>query len=306
MRESRERISNLAPIEFAIKQNFEISIDNLAPIPAQDLGDNCEVLSGFYNGQKVFVKLLENPRDFQVEAAAFKLLGEHGIASPKVLGLIEQVGGIGKAMIVETAAEGRPLSQLNQEEQSPELFEKAGKYLKSIHDIKLEGFGPLDVSGDVVKGTMSTWKENVEFHQHDFDFLIKQGLITEDELKILQNTYQKLLHASLPTASFIHGDFGKSHIFTDGKEITGVIDFGNAYAGDPRKDLATANFFMSPTETESFNKGYGAMTSDPLMPYYRLMLAATKLEYRIKKGFLDRVPRAMDKLKQYIKELESL
>lgn len=304
MKEGRERISDLAPIEFVIRENFDISISNLAPIPTQDLGDNCEVLSGFIDGQKVFVKLLEDPRDFQVESAAFKLLGDHGIASPKVLGLLEKANGIGKAIIIETAAEGRPLSQLSAEEQSPKLFKKAGAYLKSIHDIKLDGFGPLDVSAEVVRGTMPTWKNNVEFYRHDFNFLRERQLITDEELKTLEDTYQKLIGVDLPVASFIHGDFGKSHIFTDGNEITGVIDFGNAYAGDPRKDIATANFFMTPTETENFNQGYGEMASDPLMPYYRLMLAATKLEYRIKKGYLDRVPRAMDKLKQYMKEVK--
>jgi aminoglycoside phosphotransferase (APT) family kinase protein len=37
----------------------------------------------------------------------------------------------------------------------------------------------------------------------------------------------------------MHGDLQITHIFTDGDEVTGVIDWSEAAPGDPLFDLAT-------------------------------------------------------------------
>ena len=38
---------------------------------------------------------------------------------------------------------------------------------------------------------------------------------------------------------FVHGDFQITHVFVDGDEVTGVIDWSEAAQGDPLFDLAT-------------------------------------------------------------------
>lgn len=39
--------------------------------------------------------------------------------------------------------------------------------------------------------------------------------------------------------AFTHGDLQIAHVFLDGDEVTGVIDWSEAYQGDPLYDLAT-------------------------------------------------------------------
>jgi aminoglycoside phosphotransferase (APT) family kinase protein len=39
-------------------------------------------------------------------------------------------------------------------------------------------------------------------------------------------------------ATFVHGDFQAAHVFVDGDEVTGVIDWADAGLGDPLADLA--------------------------------------------------------------------
>lgn len=39
--------------------------------------------------------------------------------------------------------------------------------------------------------------------------------------------------------AFVHGDLQITHIFVDGDELTGIIDWSEAAAGDPMHDLAT-------------------------------------------------------------------
>lgn len=41
------------------------------------------------------------------------------------------------------------------------------------------------------------------------------------------------------TPAFTHGDLQIAHVFLDGDEVTGVIDWSEAYQGDPLYDLAT-------------------------------------------------------------------
>ena len=41
------------------------------------------------------------------------------------------------------------------------------------------------------------------------------------------------------TPAFIHGDLQLTHVFVDGEEVTGVIDWSEASQGDPLFDLAT-------------------------------------------------------------------
>ncbi len=41
------------------------------------------------------------------------------------------------------------------------------------------------------------------------------------------------------TPVFTHGDLHSSHVFVDGDEVTGIIDWSEACPGDARFDLAT-------------------------------------------------------------------
>jgi aminoglycoside phosphotransferase (APT) family kinase protein len=41
------------------------------------------------------------------------------------------------------------------------------------------------------------------------------------------------------TPTFIHGDLQLTHVFVDGDEVTGIIDWSEAGQGDPLFDLAT-------------------------------------------------------------------
>ena len=38
---------------------------------------------------------------------------------------------------------------------------------------------------------------------------------------------------------FVHGDLQVAHVFVDGDEVTGVVDWSEASQGDPLFDLAT-------------------------------------------------------------------
>lgn len=56
--------------------------------------------------------------------------------------------------------------------------------------------------------------------------------------------------------AFIHGDLQVDHIFVDGDEITGIIDWSEASRGDPMYDLATLTL-GHPEHLDDVAAGYG-------------------------------------------------
>lgn len=200
---------------------------------------------------------------------------------------------------METAAIGKPISRLADEEKTASLYESAGRFLKSIHDIKVEGFGSFILENKMLKGELLTWKENVIQFRPDFEFLLQNELVTTKAYDIVIKNYEDTVNLELVQASFNHGDFSPQHLYSNGEQITSIIDLGNCYAGDPRKDIATMHYFLNENEIRFFDKGYGISVEDvDVIKKYTMMLAVSKLKYRITNNYTDRIPYAMQALKK--------
>jgi aminoglycoside phosphotransferase (APT) family kinase protein len=69
-----------------------------------------------------------------------------------------------------------------------------------------------------------------------------EWLVANDVLRIdVVRRNRRLAEAALRpwTPAFIHGDLQLDHVFVDGDEVTGIIDWSEASRGDPLFDLAT-------------------------------------------------------------------
>lgn len=53
-----------------------------------------------------------------------------------------------------------------------------------------------------------------------------------------QTLHQCLRHLRLDKGALLHLDYHPRNVLTDGKQITGIVDWTNAHAGDPRADAA--------------------------------------------------------------------
>jgi aminoglycoside phosphotransferase (APT) family kinase protein len=60
-----------------------------------------------------------------------------------------------------------------------------------------------------------------------------------------------------PADTVVHGDLGPEHVLTGGDTLTGVIDFGDAHAGDAAIDLAWALHGTPPAFAEALAAVYG-------------------------------------------------
>ncbi|MBB1252095.1 phosphotransferase family protein [Streptomyces alkaliterrae] len=87
------------------------------------------------------------------------------------------------------------------------------------------------------------------------ELLVRNGLLPAD---LVTRNRQVAEAAFRPwTPAFTHGDLQIAHVFVDGDEVTGIIDWSEAGQGDPLYDLAT--FTLGHEERlDDVLAGYGA------------------------------------------------
>lgn len=298
----REKERDATLVQSALVDDFAIRVENLSRLT--DLGDNSEAFSADFNGQKIIIKTIENDHGtYAVELASLELLRQHGIPVAIPLGYREKAKYLDRPMLVQTAVLGAPMSRAQETQRSPKLHTAVGEMMKRIHDIKLAGFGKVEVRDGNLHGQSTSWKESLLAYKPngvsntDVAYLIDNGFINSVEARKIENAFAEVLDVDLPQASFLHNDIQGGHVFTDGEKITGIIDMGGVSAGDPRFDIAIAHYFFPKELRPAIDQGYGELSQDPLVDKYFLLTAARKIVYRHKKKFIDRIPKAVELLK---------
>lgn len=79
-----------------------------------------------------------------------------------------------------------------------------------------------------------------------------------------------------PHAVPIHSDLHEEHLFLDGDELTGVIDFAEAFAGPPAWEFATLGYFLGRPAADAVRAAY----PDPPPDHEIEALAAEFARYR--------------------------
>lgn len=125
-----------------------------------------------------------------------------------------------------------------------ERIVEAGRLLRAIHDINLDGYGPLsrtDTRDGVPRGPYDSWADFFSATVGALDHLVDQGLLDDqlaDRLRTAVHDHHTLV-AEVQRSVLLHGDLCPDHIFVANGHVSGIIDWGQAAAGDPLFDLAT-------------------------------------------------------------------
>lgn len=80
----------------------------------------------------------------------------------------------------------------------------------------------------------------------------------------------------------LHGDLHLRHLYADGEELTGILDWGDAMYGDPLFDVARLTL-AGPEATTAFLAGYGDVAAPArTLAMYRVLwsLSALQAEHR--------------------------
>lgn len=145
---------------------------------------------------------------------------------------------------------GEPLwSVQNLSEQSKErLAFQLGVFLKSLHEIETNLVDDLQLP----RIDQNWWLNFLDKAERLVFF--KLASTTAEALRYQIHSHIEQL-PSLPY-TLLHGDFGSSNILSDGRDITGIIDFGSLGWGDPGWDIS--GLFVS----------YGSRFVERIIPVY--------------------------------------
>lgn len=212
----------------------------------------CEVYSIVENKQKMFLKVKENSQvSFESEAFALKNLANLGA---KVSVVIRQKDDF----IITT--ENRGVSFKNR----PHLFSKKKIYenlsvdIQKFYLIKFNGFGPIE-NTHRLKCRYAKWIDFFEDVSLWMQTVRDRYPIAIKSVEVLEEYWQKNSSKlnNVKKSNLVHGDFCLDHIFAFKRSYSGIIDFGDAFAGDPLMDLA---YF----KLKEINKPYGLKTFELL------------------------------------------
>jgi aminoglycoside phosphotransferase (APT) family kinase protein len=124
------------------------------------------------------------------------------------------------------ALPGRTLGRLGQPSMaSPTAWAAAGATIRTLHDAPLPPWP--DTSVDRLASRLAD----------ECEWLVTNDVLPPDVVIHNRRLAERVLRSWTPV--FIHGDLHLEHVFVDGDEVTGIIDWSDARQGDALFDIAS-------------------------------------------------------------------
>lgn len=186
----------------------------------------------------VFLKIDGDQANSDVEVEAMTLAP---VPTPEVLWRKPPV-------LALAAVPGTALGRLGEPSPaSPSAWAAAGAAVRKLHDAPLPpwpGQNPGELAAEL---------------DGECEWLLANGVLPADVVTRNRRIAEAVIRPWTPV--FTHGDLQAAHVFTDGDEITGIIDWSEAAQGDALFDLAILTI-AHPEHLGDVIAGYGA-DADP-------------------------------------------
>lgn len=156
---------------------------------------------------------------------------------------------------------------------SPTAWAAAGAAIRRVHDAPLPP--RLGRAGRSVAALVAELDDECEW-------LVTNGVLPAD----LVTRNRRVAEAALRpwTPAFTHGDLQIAHVFVDGDEVTGIIDWSEAGRGDALYDLAT--FTLGHEEhLDDLIAGYGTDVDLDLIHAWWSLRSLLAIRWLLQHGF---------------------
>lgn len=183
------------------------------------------------------------------------------------------------------------------------LINEAGLLLSKIHTITTDGFGDLDGNGKgKYKNLKTFWPINAK-HEKEYVDMAKNIHFPENKMITIFGVIQKKV-GELPkstTPILNHGDYGLKHLMYDGKNICGILDWGEVNGNHPIYDLVRWDYWFGdeiPTKwlIEGYQNKEAISDYKYNLPWLRLDKGLGVLWWYVKENYPEAVEVAKKKL----------
>ncbi|RNI18362.1 aminoglycoside phosphotransferase family protein [Flexivirga caeni] len=253
------------------------------PVPGSVANEDFRV--GLDDDRCVFVKV--GPRtELAAEAWALAQATAAGVPVPKVVAYEEDSAVTPVPyLVLDLLPSDRDLTD--------GVVRAVGAALKRVHSIEVPGHGHIELVGnplepDSVRGQFGTWPEFVGSLLRDAEDLVRVGLLSAEQETAIRREAEGIHGSPLMGDSgvLLHADLKPDHLLPVDGKLTGIIDWGDASAGDPAWDLARASM-AGPAVLRIIAEAYPG-ADDPevsrLLPIYRVLWNAQALAHEYRAG----------------------
>lgn len=181
--------------------------------------------------------------------------------------------------LLMTAIAGQEMDDQPNLYTSEQFFADIATNLALCNGVTFQGFGPTILKGDLFTGEYNSWSDFLDTTERLFESpeFTESGLGENSLAKLHSAWNAQKPNMQLEQGRLVHGDFAMSSIFVDNGKLTGIIDFGDAFIGDPLMDIAYFRF-------KEITKPYGEDIYRRLLRHYakvRDLTVNDKLEQKI-------------------------
>jgi aminoglycoside phosphotransferase (APT) family kinase protein len=210
---------------------------------------------------EVFLKIDADQARTEVEVEAMRLAP---IPTPEVLWRKPPV-------LALAALRGTALGRLGEPSTaSPAAWAAAGAAARTLHDAPLPPWQSQRNS------------EQAARLDSECAWLLENHVVPEDVVMRNRDIARAALRPATPV--FTHGDLQLDHVFVDGDEITGVLDWSEAGQGDAMYDLAILTL-GHPEHLGDVMAGYGPGVDQDVVRAYWSLRSLTAIRWLVEHGF---------------------
>jgi aminoglycoside phosphotransferase (APT) family kinase protein len=166
------------------------------------------------------------------------------------------------------AVAGRALRHLRGP--SPAAWVAAGAAVRTLHDAPLPPWPGSSVED--LASRLAT----------ECDWLVGNEVLPANVVTRNRRLAETALRPWAPV--FIHGDLHDSHVFVDGDEVTGIIDWSEASQGDALFDLATLTL-AHPEHLDDVITGYGTEVDRDLIRAWCSLQCLVAVRWLVENGY---------------------
>jgi aminoglycoside phosphotransferase (APT) family kinase protein len=175
------------------------------------------------------------------EVHVHNLLREKGVRIPEVVYFEPFDEGLERSVMVTTEIPGEPIARGVPDVDARRILGEASRDLATINSVPVGGFGWIRRDGNEVgllrgeRHTYREWRlEDLEEHLR----LLGRTVMRPAETRAIERIVGRYdAWLNVDGARLAHGDLDATHIYHDGGEYTGIIDFGEIRGAEPLYDL---------------------------------------------------------------------